>query len=417
MVRITMLLLTALASMNATAQTKEIFEYDMTKQQPVYSEEAGYGYDVIDAPDGKTLKPFYFSQKVDDGNYKVTVVLGSKKQAGNTVVRAESRRLLLEDTATKKGELKTVEFIVNKRSPKINKKESVKIKDREKTYLDWDDRLTLEFNGSAPVISSIKIEPAPADITTIFLCGNSTVVDQNNEPYASWGQMIPRWFDTTVSISNHGESGLTAKSFLAGKRLDKILAMMKKGDWVFVEFGHNDAKEKGAGYGPWYHYSMNLKIFVDKVRDKGGNIVFCTPTMRRMYEKDNKTIRNSHGEFPAAMKAVAERENVPIIDLSSMTKDFFEALGKEDSKKALCYYAMGSFPNQQKELADPTHFNPYGAYEVAKMVIMGMKQHNLPMLKGLKADFRDFDPKQPDDADKFVWYRSAKSDVTKPDGD
>ena len=416
MKRKTMLLFAAVAMLTAMAETQQTFEYDMTKSQPVYSDEAGYGYDVVEAPNGK-MQPFYFSQKVDDGNYKVTVVLGSKKQAGNTVVRAESRRLFVEETATKKGELKTVEFIVNKRSPRIDNKNKVSIKEREKEYLDWDDRLTLEFNGAAPTVSSIKIEPAPADVTTIFLCGNSTVVDQNNEPYASWGQMIPRWFDTTVSISNHGESGLTAKSFLGGKRLDKILAMMKKGDWVFVEFGHNDAKEKNAGCGPWYHYSTNLKIFVDRVREKGGNIAFCTPTMRRIFEKDNKTIRNSHGEFPAAMKAVAERENVPLIDLSSLTKDFFETLGYEGSKKALCYYPMGSFPNQKKELTDRAHFSTYGAYEVAKMVIMGMKQHNMPFVKGIKSDFKDFSPKHPDDPDKFVWYRSAKNDMTKPDGD
>ena len=78
---------------------------------------------------------------------------------------------------------------------------------------------------------------------------------------------------------------------------------------------------------------------------------------------------------------------------------------------------MGSFPNQKKELADRAHFSTYGAYEVAKMVVMGMKQHNMPFIKGLKSDFKDFDQKQPDDPDKFVWYRSAKNDVTKPDGD
>ena len=414
--KISIALFAVMVCMNAMAETQQTFQYDMTKPQPVYSDEYGYGYDVIEAPNGKA-RPFFFSQKVDDGNYKVTVVLGSKKQAGSTVVRAESRRLFVEETTTKKGELKTVEFIVNKRSPMIDAKQRVSIKEREKGYLNWDNRLTLEFNGSAPVVSSIKIEPAPDNVTTIFLCGNSTVVDQNDEPYASWGQMIPRWFDTTVSISNHAESGLTARTFLGSKRLDKILTMMKKGDWVFVEFGHNDEKEKKPGDGPWYHYSYNLKIFVDRVRANGGNIVFCTPTQRRTFDEDMKTLVNSHGDFPAAMKAVAERENVPIIDLNEMTKEFFVSLGYEGSKKALCYYAKGSFPNQEKELADRTHFNPYGAYEVAKMVIMGMKQNKLPFVSSLKPDFKDYSPQKPDDPDKFVWYRSVKNDVIKPDGD
>lgn len=402
----------ALYVCKAASQTRE---FDMTKQQPIYSDANGYGYDIVEAPQGKTLRPYYFSVKVPDGNYKVTVVLGSKKQAGCTVVRAESRRLFVEATPTKKGELKTCEFIVNKRSPKIDGKRRVSIKEKEKTYLDWDDRLTLEFNGSAPLVNSIKIEPV-SNVKTVFLCGNSTVVDQNNEPYASWGQMIPRWFDTSVAISNHAESGLTAKTFLAGKRLDKILSMMKENDYVFVEFGHNDQKEKYAGDGAWYSFVHNLKIYIDKVKAKGGHIVFVTPTQRRLFNDDKKTIRESHGDFPDAMRYVAKRENVPVIELHDMTRDFFETLGFENSKHALVHYPMGSFPNQQKALADNTHFNPYGAYEVAKMVIMGIKQLQLPMAKGVKADFFDYDPKHPDDWTHFVWYPSAKSDLTKPDG-
>lgn len=402
----------ALYVCKAASQTRE---FDMTKPQPIYSDANGYGYDVVEAPQGKSLRPYYFSVKVPDGNYKVTVVLGSKKQAGCTVVRAESRRLFVEATPTKKGELKTCEFIVNKRSPKIDNKRKVNIKEKEKEYLDWDDRLTLEFNGSAPLVNSIRIEPIDK-VQTIFLCGNSTVVDQNNEPYASWGQMIPRWFDTSVAISNHAESGLTAKTFLAGKRLDKILSMMKENDYVFVEFGHNDQKEKYAGDGAWYSFVHNLKIYIDKVRDKGGNIVFVTPTQRRLFNGDKKTIRESHGDFPDAMRYVAKRENVPVIELHDMTRDFFETLGFEHSKHALVHYPMGTFPNQQKALADNTHFNPYGAYEVAKMVIMGIKQHHLPMENGIKSDFQDYDPKHPDDWTHFVWYPSAKSDLTKPDG-
>ena len=394
----------------------QVQEFDMTQQQPVYSDATGYGYDVVDAPDGKTLKPFFFSVKVDDGNYKVTVTIGAKKKAGMTVVRAESRRLFVEEAVTKKGEFKDYTFIVNKRSPQIDKKDRVSIKEREKEYLDWDDRLTLEFNGSAPVVKTIKIEPVKEGVTTVFLCGNSTVVDQSNEPYASWGQMIPRWFGPEVAISNHAESGLTARTFLGGKRLDKILTMMQKGDYVFVEFGHNDEKEKSAGCGPWYHFSYNLKIFVDKVREKGGNIVLVTPTQRRRFEKDKKTFRETHGEFPDSVRTLAQRENVPLIDLNNMTRDFFVTLGFENSKKALVHYPMGSFANQKKELADDTHFNPYGAYEVAKMVVMGMKQLNLPMVQYLSPDFKDYDPKQPDDFTKFVWYPSAKSDLTKPDG-
>ncbi len=405
-----------MSSLAAFAQEAKVFDFDMTKDQPVYSDDKGYGYDVIDKPTEKN-KNYYFSVKVPDGNYKVTVTMGSKKAPAGTVLRAESRRLFVEETFTKKGEMKTVEFTVNKRSPKIDARRSVSLKPKEKTYLDWDDRLTLEINGSNPAVSNIKIEPADENVTTIFLCGNSTVVDQNNEPFASWGQMIPRWFDTGVSISNHAESGLTGKTFLNGKRLDKVLAMMKPGDWVFCEFGHNDQKEHYAGDGAWYGFVHTLKTFIDKVREKKGNVLFLTPTQRRRWDDAKKHICETHGDYPDAMRYVAKRENVPVIELHDMTRDLFETLGFEDSKKALVFYPMGSFPTQTKELADNTHFNPYGAYQVAKMVVMGMKQLNLPMVKHLKADFKDYDPKHPDDFTKFKWYNSAKTDFTKPDGD
>ena len=372
--------------------------------------------------DVNITSPQYFSVQVPDGNYLVTVTLGSKKRKAETVVRAESRRLMVENAVTRKGQLAEYSFVVNKRSPaytvvtdKGPQQERVKLKEREYEYLNWDDSLTLEFNGPAPAVSRIKIE-RDTTATTIFLCGNSTVVDQNNEPWASWGQMIPRWFDASVAISNHAESGLTARTFLGGNRLEKILTMLRPGDYVVCEFGHNDEKEKRPGDGAWYHYVYNLKIFIDKVRQAGGNIVFCTPTQRRQWQDDNRHIKDTHGDFPAAMCSVAEREGVPVIDLNGMTRTFFETLGFEDSKKALVHYPANTYPGQDKALADNTHFNPYGAYEVAKMVVMGMRKLGLPVVKGLRPDWQDYDPAQPDDPATFIWHPAKALDTKKPDG-
>lgn len=390
----------------------QTFDFDLTKPQPVYNDNDGYGYDVLPAPTKEApTEPFYFSVKVPDGNYLVKVVLGGKKR-GNTTVRAEGRRLMMDNILTpKKKDEQVVTFVVNKRSPQIDDKNRVKIKEREKTYLAWDDKLTLEFNGDLPAVKSIHIEPA--DVPTIYLCGNSTVVDQNNEPWASWGQMITRWFGPEVAISNHAESGLTARTFIGANRLDKILSTLKKGDYVFVEFGHNDEKEKRPGDGAWYHYQYQLKIFIDQVRTKGAEIVFCTPTQRRQFEKDGKSIRNTHGDFPAAMKMVAEKENVPLIDLNKMTTDLYLAYGPEESKHMLVHYPKEAYG---RELADNTHFNVFGAYEVAKCVVMGMKQLNLPILKYLRSDWQDFDPKHPDNWQDFKWAPSRIVENTKPDG-
>ncbi|MBR5747652.1 MAG: rhamnogalacturonan acetylesterase [Prevotella sp.] len=359
-------------------------------------------------------QPFNLSVAVPDGNYRVTVTLGNKKKAGQTVVRAESRRHYADMVNTKKGKFETVSFIVNKHNPVIEGDMRVKLKPREVDYKNWDDSLNLSFCGPSPAVQRIQIEPV-TDVITVFLCGNSTVVDQEEEPWASWGQMITRWFGPQVAIANFAESGLSCTTFLAQLRLDKILSQLKKGDFVIVEFGHNDEKEKKAGDGAWYSYSRNLKIFVDRVRAAGGNIIFCTPTARRSFD-DNGHIINTHGDYPEAMKTVAQREQVPVINLTQMSTTFYETLGVEGSKKALVHYPANTFANQDKPLADNTHFNPYGAWEIAKMVVMGLKQINSPLVNYLREDWQDFDPSKPDDADSFVWHMSTGSNITKPDG-
>ena len=375
-----------------------------------YNAKTGYGYDFVSSPHS-----FYFSVAVPDGNYKVTVTLGSKKAAGITTVRAESRRLLLESISTKKGEQKTFTFTVNKRSPIINANESVRIKAREKNKLNWDDRLTIEVNGEKPQLALLKIEPADEEVTTVYLCGNSTVVDQDYEPWASWGQMIPRWFDDRVSVANYAESGESASSFLAAGRLKKILAHIRKGDYVFVEFGHNDQKQLGPGKGAYYNFATELKTFVDEVRGCEAYIVFVTPTQRRSFDAEGR-IQETHGDYPDAMRWVAGREDVPLIELHDMTRTFFETLGVDGSKQALVHYPANSYPNQPQPLADNTHFNPYGAYEVAKMVVEGMKQLRLPLVEHLRQDYMDFDPAHPDDLASFHWDESTFFEIDKPDG-
>ena len=360
-----------------------------------------------------STEPFTFSVAVPDGNYRVIITLGNKKRAGQTVVRAESRRHYFDLIATKKGKYETVSFVVNKKNAQIDAKTRVKLKPREVTYKNWDDSLNLSFCGPMPAVQRIQIEPVK-DVTTVFLCGNSTVVDQENEPWASWGQMITRWFGEGVVFANYAESGLSCTSFLAQLRLDKILTQLKKGDYVIVEFGHNDEKEKKAGDGAWYSYSRNLKIFADRVKAAGGHIIFCTPTARRAFKDGRNT--NTHGDYPEAMKTVAAREHVPVIDLTAMSTTFYEALGEEGSKKALVHYPANTFPGQDKALADNTHFNPYGAWEIAKMIVMGLKQMESPLVQHLRADWQDFNPAQPDDPNAFTWYMSVGSNITKPDG-
>ncbi len=366
MKQIALLALGLLATLGVEAQT---YKFDFTtgkktkdgytKITPAdrYSEEKGYGYDRQPSPEGKSTAPFFFSITVPDGNYHVTVVIGNKRAAGETTVRGESRRLFFENVKTKKGELKPCTFVINKRNTHISEKENVRIKPRERQKLNWDDKLTLEFNGDAPQLSELIIEKVN-NVPTVFLCGNSTVVDQDNEPWASWGQMIPRFFNDSICFANYAESGESANTFIGAGRLKKALTQMKPGDYIFMEFGHNDQKQKGPGKGAYYSFMTSLKTFIDEARARGAYPVLVTPTQRRSFDENGK-IRDTHEDYPEAMRWLAAKENVPLIDLNEMTRTLYEAMGVEPSKKAFVHYPAGTYPGQNRVLADNTHFNPY----------------------------------------------------------
>ena len=398
-----------------------IFSFALLAQEPQnfdlsqnikYSDGTGYGYDFNTFPNTiMNEKPAYFSIKVNDGNYKVTFEIGSDEYDGETTIRCESRRLLVHNLETKKGEFKKFTFVVHKRSPYISDGTQVRLKDRELNYINWDDKLTFEFNGKAPAVKSLTLEP-DSKAVTLFLCGDSTVVDQEGEPWASWGQMILRWFDENICIANYAESGETSTSFMAEKRLDKILSMIKPGDYLFVEFGHNDEKDKGDNAGAFLNYAENLRTYIAKAKMKGANAIILSPTARRWF--DGNKVTNTHGDYPAAARQVAEKEGVPFIDITQMTTDMLEAIGEGDSKKLYVHYPAGTYSDAA--LKDDTHFNTFGAFEVAKCVVMGLKQIDSPIAKNLLNDWKDFDPKQPDDWQEFVWVPSPSIDSLKPDG-
>lgn len=357
-------------------------------------------------------RPFEVSIPVPDGNYLVTVTLGDAKRPGKTTVKAESRRLCLYNEATAGGESRTVSFLVNKRDVHIRENgevvAEVAIKDRETGKLDWDDVLTLEIGGAAPAVSSITVEKA-GNVTTVFLCGDSTVVDQDNEPFASWGQMAPYFFGTDVCIANYAESGERLDTFLAAGRLRKVLSLARPGDYVFVEFGHNDMKLKGPGKGGHYFFATQLKTFIDLIREKGAQPVLVTPTHRRNFDVDGRIVE-THGDYPAGMREVAAREEVPLVELHDLSALLYEALGEERSRRALVHVPAGAYPWVTAPIADNTHFSPYGAFELAKCVMTEIVHLRLPLCAGLR-NFHGFDPSFPDDPDAFVWEPSPYRDL------
>ncbi len=332
-------------------------------------------------------KPFFFSADLPEGNYRVAVTLGDPAGESITTVKAELRRLMLENVHTARGKIETRTFMVNVRNPRITGGGEVRLKDREKNQeaAAWDEKLTLEFNGARPCIGALEITKVE-DAVTVYVLGDSTVCDQPAEPWNSWGQMLPRFFKPGVVIANHAESGESLKSSLGAGRLDKVLSTMKAGDYLFIQYGHNDMKEKGEGIGAFTSYKDDLKRFITSARERGGIPVLVTSMHRRTFDDKGK-ITNSLGDYPDAVRQAAREENTALIDLNAMSKVFYEALGPVNSKVAF---------------VDGTHHNAYGSYELAKCVVEGIKANKLGLAKFVVDEaLTPFDPSHPDPAASF----------------
>ncbi len=359
------------------------------------------GFDLVASPTitGKACtsdKPFFFSVPIPEGSYRITLVLGGP-QASVTTVRAEGRRLILEKIVTRPNESVTKIFDTNVRYPEIQGQPSgspaaqVKLKPRELGILNWDHKLTLEFNGDHPSVRSIDIEPIPNE-PVLYLAGDSTVVDQYYEPWAAWGQMLPRFFLPGIVIANHAESGETTRSFVAELRLAKIMTTIKPGDYLFIQFAHNDMKPGAVSVD---EYKRLLADYIAQTRAKGATPVLVTSMNRRTFDDAGK-ITNSFGPYTDVMRDVAAQQKVTLIDLNTMSKTLFEAMGPEGTLKAFMHYPADSFPGQTAAINDDTHFNSYGAYELARCIVHGIREANLPLTKFLDPQIPDFNPAHPD---------------------
>ncbi|MEO8113706.1 MAG: GDSL-type esterase/lipase family protein, partial [Phenylobacterium sp.] len=286
----------------------------------------GYGFE--------SGSPRIFSVAAPPGNYRVTVTLGGAP-ASATTIEAETRRLMLQDVRTARGQTVQRSFVVNVRDASLAPPPpngpggaEVRLHPQERGGFTWDDRLTLELLGPAPAMQAVMIEPAEA--TTVFLFGDSTVTDQRREPYASWGQMLPRFLGPDVAVANYAESGETLKSFIAELRLDKALSVMRPGDYALIQFGHNDQKAQWpqtyAAAGSTFR--AYLRAFIAEVRLRGATPVLVTPPERRTFTADGR-IRPTLSDYAQAMRAVAVEEKVKLIDLNAVSIRLYQALGPE----------------------------------------------------------------------------------------
>lgn len=408
------------------ANIKELHYYFGTKESnnavsvshaKVFKE--NYGFDFQTSSFVKMKKHYmlatetvYFSIAIPDGNYKVTIKLGSETASTINTIKAESRRAMVCEEQTNVGEVISKTFAIDVKNAKINNTETVNLKDRERLALNWDEKLTLEF-AKGTAVRELIITKIDA-IKTLFLAGDSTVTDQDLSPWASWGQFITQYFNDEIVVANYASSGASLASFKGRKRWAKVLSLIKKGDYVMIEFGHNDEKRKGEGIGPWQSYSDLLKEYVKGAREKGATPILITPTQRRWFDRNGK-LNDTHRDYPAAMRKVAKDLNVALIDLTKMTTVLYETWGDEISRSAFVQYPAHTFPGQNKALEDNTHFNDFGANEIALCVVDGIGKNTTGLEKYLKK-ISNYTPNKPNNIKNWTFPMSPRFEAIKPDG-
>jgi lysophospholipase L1-like esterase len=212
-----------------------------------------------------------------------------------------------------------------------------------------------------------------------FLAGDSTMSHYNasEAPRAGWGQMLGSHLSGEVEVRNAAASGRSSKSFIDEGRLAKIEQEIGGGDYLLIQFGHNDEIDDEKRHTePFSTYQTCLNQYIEAARSKRAFPVLITPVQRRKFGEEGKLV-DTHGSYPSAMKMLAEEQRVPLIDLTLSSKELLEQLGPESSKKLFLWLEKGEHTNYLDGIQDDTHFSEYGAGEIAKLIVKGLDKAGL----------------------------------------
>lgn len=220
---------------------------------------------------------------------------------------------------------------------------------------------------------------------TVFLAGDSTCANKaaDKRPETGWGEMLQQYFDPAkVKVDNRALNGRSTKSFVDEGHWQKLIDAVKKGDFVFIEFGHNDEKkDKPAIYASPDDYKKNLTRFIAEVRAKGATPVLMTPVSRRKF--DGETVVKTHGDYPEAVKALGKDQHVAVIDMETKSAAVHSKYGNEGSRVLFLQLKPGENANYPKGVEDNTHFSPKGADEMARLAVEGIRESGLKLAKYL----------------------------------
>jgi lysophospholipase L1-like esterase len=235
----------------------------------------------------------------------------------------------------------------------------------------------MRLTRGALIVGALMVWSPPAPATHVYLIGDSTMADKPTpdvNPERGWGQLLPRFFDEHVVVRNHAVNGRSTKSFIDEGRWAAVLAELAPGDYVFIEFGHNDEKrEDSTRYAaPRTAYRKNLERFVNEARAKQAVPILFTPIVRRKFDARG-VLEDTHGEYPAVVRDVARDMRVSLVDLLAMTDTLVRRAGPDDSKRLYVWVAPGESKMYPDGRQDDTHLSVAGATAVAKRAARSLK--------------------------------------------
>ena len=222
----------------------------------------------------------------------------------------------------------------------------------------------------------------PEKKITLFLVGDSTMADKplDDNPERGWGQLIPLFLNNKLTVQNHAVNGRSTKSFINEHRWDTVLSRLKPGDYVMIQFGHNDQKADDStrsAPAPTL-YKDNLVRFAKDARSKGAHPILITPVMRRKFDTAGKFV-DQHADYPGVVIEVATMLKVPLIDLHKSSQALIEQEGVESSRRLFLHVPKGHFKNYKGKEEDNTHFSDYGARCIAALVCEGIRVQKIPL--------------------------------------
>jgi lysophospholipase L1-like esterase len=206
------------------------------------------------------------------------------------------------------------------------------------------------------------------NIITIFMIGNSTMADKpfnDGNPEKGWGQIFPLYFKERIKIENHAVNGRSTKSFIDEGRWDSVVSKIIPGDYVIIEFGHNDAKKDDPKRFADANtdYRWNLEKFINETREKGGIPILATPIVRRRFDEQGK-FYDVHGEYPKVVRELSTKKEVLLLDLHKKSEEYIIKLGAERSKNFYLHIDTDEYSSLPEGKTDDTHLSPTGAFRI-----------------------------------------------------